>query len=263
MTLHDGIFCGKIIKRIVQQGRGQRPNRAAWKGFVMERLKNWYAEEKRKLGALPDRKGKLEYIWQYYKLWIIGIICALWFLIFVVVQLTTAITDYWVFIAFTNTYADVGVDSELWKGYVDYTGFNLKEKNVAFDDSSYFDYALDHGFGNTYYEAFVTYTDGGVLDAVTMEVASMEALGSTGRLMDLSREECASILEKYGDKFIYSIPNDTEYSIEPVPVGIDISDSALMTKYHIYADTCALGIGAQSQRLAAVEQFLDYLYAED
>lgn len=229
----------------------------------MKSLKNWYAREKVKLGELPNGKKKAEYIWQYYKLWIIGIVCAVWFLVFAVVQFTTAVTDYWLFIVFTNTYAQVGMESELWQGYVDYTGCDLTEKNVAFDCAAYFDYALDHGFGNTYYEAFVTYTDGGVLDAVTMQVESLEALGTGGRLMDLSREECASIQEKYGDRFIYALPQDTEYSTEPVPVGIDISDSSLMTKYHIYTDSCAIGIGAQSQRIQAVEQFLDYIYQED
>lgn len=231
----------------------------------MERLKSWYAREKCKLAEIPDRKKKLQYIWQYYYIWIIGVVCAVWFLIFAVVQFTTTVTDYWMFMVFTNTYAEVGIDSQLWRGYVDYTGYDLKEKNVAFDNSAYFDYALDHGFGNTYYEAFVTYVDGGVLDAVTMQSDSLEALGATGRLMDLNGEQCASIREKYGEKFLYSIPNDTEYSTEPVPTGIDISDSALMTKYHIYPknETCALGIGAQSKNLEAVEQFLDYIYAEE
>lgn len=229
----------------------------------MNRLKVWYAEEKQKLSNIPTGKQKAEYVWQYYKLWIIGIVCLVWFIVFAVVQFTTAVTDYEIFVAFTNTYADVGMNSELWEGFVAYTDTDLTELNVAFDNAAYFDYALDHGFGNTYYEAFVTYTDGGVLDAVTMEIGSLEALGTSGRLLDLSREECASIAEKYGDKFIYALPNDTEYSTEPVPVGIDISDSLLMTKYHIYLDSCAIGIGANSHRIQAVEQFLDYIYMED
>jgi hypothetical protein len=43
-------------------------------------------------------------------------------------------------------------------------------------------------------------------------------------------------------------------------VGIDISDSILMTRYHLYADGCALGIGAQSSNIDAVEKFLEYIY---
>jgi hypothetical protein len=58
-------------------------------------------------------------------------------------------------------------------------------------------------------------------------------------------------------------PYDEEYGEDQVPVGIDISDSILMTKYNLYPDSCALGIGAYSEHLDAVEQFLDYIFEED
>ena len=103
-------------------------------------------------------------------------------------------------------------------------------------------------------------TDAGTLDAVTMEPEALTSLGESGRLLDLNRDECASIRAKYQDRFLYALPYDTEYSTEPVPVGIDISDSILMTKYHLYPEGCALGIGAQSNNLQAVERFLDYIY---
>ena len=61
---------------------------------------------------------------------------------------------------------------------------------------------------------------------------------------------------------MYCIPYDEEYSTEPVPVGIDLSDSSLVTKYHIYEDDCVLGISAYTQRLDAVEQFLAFVLEE-
>jgi hypothetical protein len=48
-----------------------------------------------------------------------------------------------------------------------------------------------------------------------------------------------------------------------VPVGIDISDSILMSEYHLYSDGCALGIGAQSSNIDAVQKFLEYIYDEN
>ena len=32
-----------------------------------------------------------------------------------------------------------------------------------------------------------------------------------------------------------------------------------MTRYHLYTEGCAIGIGAQSEHLEAVELFLDYI----
>ena len=81
--------------------------------------------------------------------------------------------------------------------------------------------------------------------------------------MDLDSEEYAAIKEKYGDRFLYCEPFDEEYSDEPVAIGIDISDSILMTKYNIYPDSCALGIGANSEHIEAVEAFLDYIFTEE
>lgn len=160
-----------------------------------------------------------------------------------------------------NTYAEVGNGSELWDGYVEYTGYDTKQKNVEFNCQSYFDYEKSL-IGNSYFEAFVAYTDAGTLDAVTMEKASLIALGKSGRLMDLDSEVCSSIKEKYGDRFVYCEAYGKEYSDEPIAVGIDISDSLLMKKYNMYKDSCVLGIGAKSSHIDAVEKFLDYIFEE-
>jgi hypothetical protein len=207
-------------------------------------------------------KAKTEYIWQYYKLWIIGIICGVSLIGFVIYRFTTTLKENWFFVTFTNTYAEVGNGSELWDGYVAYTGFDITEKNVEFNDTSYFDCATNNAVGNEYYEVFVAHVEAKTLDAVTMEKESLVALGASGRLLDLNDERCASIMAKYKDRLIYCEPYDEEYGEDLVPVGIDISDSILMTEYNIYPDSCALGIGAYAQHLDAVEMFLDYILEE-
>lgn len=224
-------------------------------------MKSNFEKEREKIAGIHGRKAKAEYIWDYYKLWIIGILAAVIFTVFFIQRFFFAVTDNWIYIMFTNTYADVGRGSEFWQDYVDRMGFDLDEKNVVFNNSSYFDYSKNVT-GNSYFESFTAYTEGGTLDAVTMEKDSLTALGRSGRLLDLDSEKCAGIKEKYGDRFLYSEPFDEEYGDGPVPVGIDISDSVLMTEYHIYTDTCALGIGAYSEHVDEVEAFLDYIYGE-
>jgi hypothetical protein len=228
----------------------------------MERLKAWYQQERVKVRNLDSNKARVEYIWQYYKLWIIGIACAIFLIVYMIYRWQTALTENWFYITYTNTYAEVGDGSELWDGYVDYTGYDTTVKNVEFNNISYFDCATNNATGNEYYEVFVAHVDAGTLDAVTMEEDSLVALGASGRLMDLNDARCSSILEKYGDRLIYCEPYDEEYELDKVPVGIDVSDSILMTKYNIYPDNCVLGIGANAEHLDAVEQFLDYIFEE-
>ncbi len=223
-------------------------------------LKNFFKDLRQQLAQIDTVQGKAEHIWEYYSLWIIGIVAAAAFLIFAVHQFFFTVKENWVYIMFNNTYASVGDNSELWDGYVDYTGFDPKEKNIVFNNASYFDYK-ENVTGNSYFESFVAYTEAGTLDAITMEADSLVSLGESGRLLDLNSEACASIREKYGDRFLYCDPYNEEYD-EPVAVAIDISDSILMTEYQIYPETCALGIGFNSEHLDAVEAFLDYLYQE-
>ncbi len=228
-------------------------------GRLMERLRQWAAEERIKVAGIRGARRKTAYIWEYYKLWIIGLVFVLWFIPFAVHQYMTGAHDYWCFMLFSNTYADIGNDSEFYDDYIDYTGFDTHEKGVEFNASSYFDYAKGVT-GNSYFEAFVAYADSGTLDGITMGKESLAALGRTGRLLDLNSESCSSIREKYGDRFVYAVPIDKEYSTEEVPVGIDISDSILVTEYHAYDGPCALGIGALSGNVDSVELFLDYIF---
>ena len=224
-------------------------------------LKDFLQSEKEKIRAIPTTKEKLVYIWDYYKILIIAVAAALAFLVYFIVIKATTLEENWIYVTISNTFADVGDDSSFKQEFVDYSGFDTSEKNVVFNANSFFDYTGDVT-GNTYFEAFVTYTDAGTLDAVTMQTDSLTALGATGRLLDLNSESCAEIREKYGDRFLYAVPNDETYSTEPVPVGIDISDSRLVTECHAYSETAALGIGANSQHLDAVLTFLDFLFEE-
>lgn len=225
----------------------------------LRRLKTFFESEKRKLEGKTARQ-KAEYIRDYYWLQITVAVVLVLVVSFVAYRAATTLKEHWFYLMIANTREEAGTDSPLWQGYVDYAGYDLTQKMVEFNDDSYFDYGKNHAAGNQYYEMFVALTDAGVLDAVVMDSAALASLGESGRLMDLDSEPCASIREKYGDRFLYALPYDTEYSEEPVPVGIDVTDSILVTQYRLYADSCALGIGAQSGSIEAVEKFLDYIY---
>jgi hypothetical protein len=220
--------------------------------------------EKSKLSTMQG-KEKVAYIWDYYKLFIIIIVLACAFSIYMAGLMKNAVREYRFYVTIVGTNADVGNDSALYDGYLSYTGFDEKEDPVYFNDACYFDYLANQGFGNTYYETLVTYIEAGTQDAVIMEPEALASFGESGRLLDLDSEECSAIREKYGSYFIYCTPYDTEYGDgEPVAVGIDVSDSILMKDYAIYADGgCALGIGEYSSNLDAVEEFLDYIFAEE
>ena len=55
---------------------------------------------------------------------------------------------------------------------------------------------------------------------------------------------------------------DGDYSASQVPVGIDVSDSLLVTKYNLYENDCVLGIGAYTKRPENVKSFLAFILQE-
>ena len=223
----------------------------------MERLKLWYAEEREKLKALSGRE-KLEYVWNYYKLWIIGVLSFVAITGFVIYRAATNIDGFWVYGTFANTMADAGTGSPLWEDFTAYAGLDLTQKKVEFNDQSYFDYLKNQAKGNTYYNAFVSLTDAGVMDFIVMEPDSLAALAQSGRLTDLRLERCQALLERYADRLIYFESQEAG----PIPVGIELSDSLLVTKYRIYPTGCALGLCAHSENLETVALFLQFVLEE-
>lgn len=222
------------------------------KGYLKQELKSAREEVSRLEGA-----AKLQYIWDYYKLWIIGAVCLVAFVIYFVVARAMTPNDNWFYITIANTQADVGNKSELWEDFVEYTGYDTREKNVYFNNNCFFDPFSEKV--NQYYTYFVAYVDAGTLDLIAMEKEDIEELGTRGRLLDLSRPEAAEIMNLYADRLIYATPVDEEYSTEPVPIGIDLSDTVLVSKYHIYPDSCAVGVSSNCPHMDAVLKFLSFV----
>jgi hypothetical protein len=205
---------------------------------------------------------KVSYIWTYYKLWIIILVGACAFFVYMAGLFGRDLTDYRLYVTMVGTNADVGNNSALRQGFLSYTGFDTETEPVYFDNECYFDYSNNKAIGNTYYERLVTYIEAGVSDAVIMDRDNLVSFGESGRLLDLDSDSCASIREKYGDYFVYCTPTDEDYADGQVAVGIDLTDTVLMRDYQIYEDSCTLGIGEYSGNIDAVERFLDYIFEE-
>lgn len=244
------------------------------------RLKEHIKSEKEKTAYL-DLRGKIDYVLRYYWLWILGIGGGLFLICYILSHTLFSVKDYWFYAIYVNTTAPAGNGSQLWKDFTEYAGFDTRQKKVEMNGASFFDPTIKGGTNNSYYQMYVAVTEARDLDVLVMKSEGLRAVGSSGRLLDLNDEKAASILNKYGDRLIFCVPNDEEYSMGEmedteaessgelsgsarypngeVPVGIDISDSLLVTKYHLYDDSCALGISAYTQRPESAELFLDYI----
>lgn len=110
---------------------------------------------------------------------------------------------------------------------------------------------------NHYYEKAVVLMDSGTMDAIVMEPENLALLGEHGRLIDLNDGRTKALVEQYSDRLITVSHTDEDGIEREIPVGIDISDSALV-KQGAYK-SCAIGICADAQHIEAIETFLTYI----
>lgn len=225
----------------------------------MSRISEWYNEEKLKLEGMPV-KSRLSYILEYYWLWIAGILLVLVFGIYLTVHIIEGEPEYWIYVALPG--AATEQTQQLSSDFAEYMNYDLSEKQEVFNNELYFDPTKATGTNNSYYQMFVTLVEAGTLDGLIMNEAQIQAIGASGRLKDLKREECEELYEKYKDRLVYCEPYDETYETDSngkVPVGIDISDSILVTEYKLYEDDCVIGIGAYSERIDEMGNFLSFI----
>ena len=225
----------------------------------MRTLPQWYRDEREKLRGYGLR-ARLKYIWQYYRLWIIGIAFAVGFVGYAIWNYVTVPGNIHFYGIFSNTYAQLGKGSDFYNGFVEAAGYDLKTGVVEIDCANYCK-PSGRVIGNNYYEKLISMLDGGVDDVWIAGAEDVIAVGEAGRLLDLNGDAAALIREKYADRFIYCTPLDESYSDKPVPIGIDLAGTTLTGEYSAYPEGAVLAVNACTQRPDQVLVFLDYLFA--
>lgn len=228
----------------------------------MRKLRSYLAAEKEKIRIL-SLKQKIRYITGYYWLWILGIGTALFLTGYVIYRAAFTPKDFWFYGVFANSPVNIGDVSGCRRDFINFAGYDTREKKVEMNAAVWFDPSVRGGTANSYYQAFVATVESGDLDVVVMSSAGLKGIGSSGRLMDLTDERVNDLFQKYEDRIIYCDPYDEDYGTSQVPVGIDVSDSLLVTKYSLYENDCVLGIGAYTKRPENVKSFLAFILSED
>lgn len=224
----------------------------------MRSLPQWYRDEREKLRGYGPR-DVLKYAWQYYRLWIVGICFVVGFVAYALWIYVTVPGDIHFYGILSNTYARLGEGSDFYKGFVEAAGYDLKTGVVEIDCQNYCK-PSGRVTGNSYYEKLISMLDGRVDDVWVAEAEDVIAIGETGRLMDLNSPVAGGLFDKYADRFVYCTPIREDYSDQPVPIGIDLSGTALTGEYRPYPDGAVLAVNAYTQRPEQALAFLDYVF---
>jgi hypothetical protein len=204
-------------------------------------------------------RERIVYIWDYYKLWIIGGIVIIGLGIYLLRIFTRPRVDIAFEAAFVNCYDNVSDSSDMAKGFDEYLKGSDKgdidiEGKIVYDNNLFFNLAKSSDFNNSYYQKLVAYLEAGTYDVVVSEYDNLIGVGQGGRYLDLRDERIKEVFDTYSDRVIY-----VETEEGNIPIGIDISDSPVIGKMNSYANGCYLAFSANSSHFDTDVLFLDYL----
>lgn len=213
-------------------------------------------EEKLKIKEMDSMRKKIGYIWDYYKLWIIGAVALVGLIVYFTVVFVTREDKPVLDVVLVNNYDDVSDDSKLAQGFVSYVGEENLPGKVAFDNNAFFNLANNSDYKNSYYMKVLAYLEADTAQVVMCQYDNLIGLAKSGRLADLSDEKISDICDKYKDRIVY-YENDEGVK---VPVGIDVSDGYKAAGLTEYTDGKAyVGLSAYAESYEYAEKFVDYM----
>lgn len=203
---------------------------------------------------------RLDYFWEYYKIHtILVVITALVLGGIFHAMLTHKQTV--LSVAYINAFPNVA-DDVFMEDFNRFLGIDEKKQETLLDSSYYINESYDSPYAATYEQKFSAIAMSGRLDAVVSDEAYFERYSNEGFFQDLSLILTPEELASYSDRLYYcDLPNDDQ--VEPVPVGIEVTDAAKIQSTASYPNAVAyFGIVTGSKFTDNGIAFLHYLETE-
>lgn len=226
---------------------------------IKESLKESSQRERQKIRELPGIAKKIEYIWEYYHYWIIGIAIAIAFCwsIGSSVYRNIKYTQIFYCAIFNNSLPDEYLD-EMENGFSDYYGLDPESETMHFDAS----YILSESDSETTY--MTVQKIGAMIASKSVDVMmgdefTMEQYATDGYFYDLSEilpSETYDALEDYMVEFTYTEDDVTITA----PFMIDLTQSELVKNGVIYVEDPLAGIVINSQNPLVAVEYIEYIF---
>ena len=214
----------------------------------------WIKQELKKIKEMPIKKAT-GYIWDYYKIPLISIGVLLGLTCYFISIFLRPVQETAGAVAFINFYENVTEDSVFYTEFMkEYKEKMPKESMLVFDNHYFFNLEKEADYKNSYYQKLIAYLEAGTVDVVICEEENLMGIAKSGRFLDLSDERIVEIYKQYQERIVYLFLEG-----EKIPIGIDISDSSVLTGLNGYQKKCYLAISSNVLHLEFVESFLQYL----
>ncbi len=210
-------------------------------------------EKKTDLKTLSN-KAKIQYIWDYYRWYIIGGICVVAALISLIHHFATykeSIMDI-VMVNVNDPYQDnTGLDE-----FYELTGLDPENDEILIDSSLV--YSLVETDSTNYYneQALMVKLAAGETDLFFAPEQVFQTYADWGYLLDLSTVLTTEELDKYSDILVYGTDEETNTTF---PCGVILENNDWLVENNYYSGTCYFGIMVNSKAPELALEFFHYI----
>lgn len=238
-------------------------------------------EFKEERDLMKDRsfKEKCSYFWDYYKWHVIGGI-ALVFIAFSLIRTIVTHRDTAFYAAMINTGA--GPQAEAFKeGFAEAAGIDTKKYQIYLDTDMHLDLTKMDDVTVSTTQKMMVYVAAGDIDVLVSDITGMDRYAYNEVMIDLRDFLSPEDFEKYSPLFYYmdralvedadvttadiaypKNPSDPSTMTDPIPVGILVNSSKVLSNSFLYGGNRYFCVLVNSAKMDYAHTFLDYLEVE-
>lgn len=215
--------------------------------------------EKDKLSKM-NMKGKLEYIWEYYKYWIIGIIAFIALIYGIVdAQIENSKPTY-LYLTMVNSNLVSPKETTLMDEFADYAQINLDKEKLNLDTSIQMKTDMSDEYSmNSSAKMFAQFA-AKTIDATVMDKDMIDFFVEKDAFVDLKEVLPEDFYNAHKDNFITGKDSEGKEFV----CAMDISDSVIFQSSNAYvSNTPYYSIIVNSNNQANSIEFLQFLYSKN
>lgn len=221
-------------------------------------LKEQFQNEKAKLSKM-NAKAKIDYIWEYYKYWIIGTIAGIALIYGIVDAQIENSKDTYLYLTMVNSSMVSSGETTLMDDFAAYAQVDQSKVKLNLDTSIQMKTDMSDEYSmNSSAKMFAQFA-AKTIDSTIMNKDMIDFFVDKDAFADLEQILPADFYNAHKDNFIKGTDSEGNEFI----CAIDISDSKIFQKTDSYMETPYYGIIVNSENQENSIQFLEYLYSQN
>lgn len=221
-------------------------------------FKEGFNNELKKLSTMKF-KDKADYIWEYYKFWIIGFVVLAVLAYNVVAAQIENSKETLINITMINSDLVSAGETTLLEDFADYMNVDLDDRKAIIDVSMRMAPEMDDEFSlNCSAKIFAQFA-ANTIDVTIMDKAMLSFYDKIDAFSKLDELVSPEFYEKHKDSFVTGVDSEGNEYI----CAIDISDSEIFKRSNAYSGKAYLSIISNSLYADNSVAFLEYLYSEN